>query len=202
MTASLLPCDSCSSTGSTFRDKDRCRKCKGRRVLEEKKVVEVYIPRGSSQGDHIVLEGEADEQPGFETGNIVFVIQEKQHDVFERLGADLKATVKVSLAEALTGLKRTVVKHLDGRAIAVEVPRGKVLRPGQVLRVKGEGMPMKKSELRGDLYLEIEIEFPEDGWMADVDAIRNILPAGNVPKVEGEPVDEVVFEEAGIEEVG
>lgn len=40
-------CTPCHGTGKIFREKDRCRKCKGERVVEEKKVLEIYIPRGS-----------------------------------------------------------------------------------------------------------------------------------------------------------
>jgi DnaJ homolog subfamily A member 2 len=41
------PCGSCDQTGKVFREKDRCKKCKGKKVQEEKKVLELYIPRGS-----------------------------------------------------------------------------------------------------------------------------------------------------------
>lgn len=40
-------CDSCKGTGSIFKEKDRCKKCKGNKVTEERKVLEIYIPRGS-----------------------------------------------------------------------------------------------------------------------------------------------------------
>ncbi|RPB09262.1 HSP40/DnaJ peptide-binding protein, partial [Morchella conica CCBAS932] len=196
------PCAACSSTGQTYRDRDRCRRCKGTCVHEEKKVLELYIPRGSKHGDKIVLEGEADEAPDQETGNIVFVLDEKEHDVFDRSGADLSARLRVTLAEALTGFEKVVVKHLDGRGVLVKHPRGKVLRPGQVLRVKGEGMPRKRSEARGDLYLVVDIEFPKDGWSPEVERIRELLPKGEKEEIKAEQVDEVEYEEADLDEFG
>lgn len=201
MTSEIMTCEPCSGTGSVFREKDRCRKCKGKCVLEEKKVVEVYIPRGSNQGDKIILEGEADEQPGYETGNIVFVVEEKEHDVFMREGADLSAKLKIELSEALTGFSRTVLKHLDGRGIHLTHPQGKILRPGQVLKIAGEGMPHKKGDGRGDLYLEVDIQFPEDGWTPDVDTLRKALPHETLPKIDGEPVDEVEYTEGNMNDV-
>jgi DnaJ-class molecular chaperone len=190
VTQEQVPCSNCRSTGQVFREKDRCKKCKGECVTEEKKVLEVYIPRGSKEGDKIVLEGEADEQPGSETGDIVFILEEKEHDVFTRVGSDLSATLKVSLVESLTGFSRVVVKHLDGRGIQLTHPVGEVLKPGQVLKIAGEGMPHKKGEGKGDLYLIVEIEFPEDGWKPDVEAIRAALPASKQEPIAGEPVDE------------
>lgn len=203
VTQESVPCGSCAGTGQTYRDKDRCRKCKGACVTEEKKVLEIYIPRGSKEGDKIVLEGEADEAPDVETGNIIMVLEEKEHEVFARMGADLTAPLVVSLADALTGFSRVVLKHLDGRGIHITHPKGKVLKPGQVLKIKGEGMPHKKGETRGDLYLVVEIEFPEDGWNPDVVAIRKVLPETKAEEIKVEHVDEVEYDpDADIEEVG
>jgi len=47
MTQDHVECGNCKATGEVFKEKEKCRKCKGERVLEEKKVLEVYIPRGS-----------------------------------------------------------------------------------------------------------------------------------------------------------
>src|SRR5690606_6235921 len=104
---------------------------------------------------------------------------------------DLSADLKVTLIEALSGFSRVVVKHLDGRGIHIDHPRGKVLRPGDVLKVAGEGMPVKKSDMKGDLYLVVKIEFPEDGWMQDDsqhDALAKLLPPPGKP-IEAEEVD-------------
>jgi DnaJ family protein A protein 2 len=201
MTQENAPCSACKATGEMFREKDRCRKCKGTCVVEEKKVLEIYIPRGSLEGDRIVLEGEADEQPGYETGNIVFILEEKEHEFFTRSGADLAAPLKIDLSEALTGFSRVVLKHLDGRGIKVTHPQGKILRPGQVLKVEGEGMPHKRGEGKGDLYLTVEIEFPGDDWTPDVDIIRKVLPYGTQAEVTGDPVDEVEYDDADLEDV-
>jgi DnaJ homolog subfamily A member 2 len=182
-----------------FKDKDRCKKCKGARVVEARKVLELYIPPGSKEGDKIVLAGEADQSPDQEPGDIVFDLKEMPHEVFERSGANLKADIHISIAEALTGFNRVVLKHLDGRGISIHVsqPNGKILRPDQVLRVEGEGMPIKRSEEKGHLYLIVKVDFPEDGWLKDEDTmqkIRKILPAAEEP-VKTDVVDEVEFDD-------
>lgn len=177
-------------------------------MVESKNVLELYIPRGARQGDRITLAGEADQLPDQEPGDIIFTLTETPHEVFERAGADLRATLHISLAEALTGFNRVVLTHLDGRGIQMNVqqPDGKVLRPGQILKVEGEGMPMKRSDTCGDLYLEVEIEFPEDGWLkneAAVQKIRDALPKEEREPEEHEEVEEVDFEwDADIEGFG
>lgn len=162
-------------------------------------------------GDKIVLEGEGDQIPDAEAGDIIFQIDEAEHDIFKRAGPDLLANIEISLAEALCGFSRVVLKHLDGRGIEITHPKtpGAILRPNQVLKVAGEGMPYKKSDARGDLYLTVDIKFPEDGWATDpavLDKLRSILPqsSSSSTSIEGaEPVDEVEYDtHANIEEFG
>lgn len=207
VTQTAVPCGTCNGSGSFFKDKERCKKCKGARVVEQKKKLELYIPPGSREGDKIILQGEADQHPDQEPGDIVFHLVEVPHKTFRRAGADLAADLDITLAEALTGFNRVVLTHLDGRGISlkVEQPQGQILRPEQVLRVHGEGMPIKRSDAKGNLYLIVKIDFPEDGWIRDqamVDTLRKLLPPPEAP-IKTKEVDEVEFEaDADLEEFG
>ena len=204
VTQETVPCNTCSGRGSFYAEKDKCKKCKGARTVKQKKILELYIPRGSREGEKIVLAGEADQDPDDEkAGDIVFELVEETHKVFNRAGADLQAELEVELSEALTGFHRVVLTHLDGRGISLHVqqPRGKVLRPDEVLKVPGEGMPIKRSDAKGDLYLTVTIHFPEDGWLdspAAVERVRAVLPRPEPisykPGETPEMVDEVSFE--------
>ncbi|KAI4201044.1 MAG: hypothetical protein LQ346_002247 [Caloplaca aetnensis] len=215
MTQETVICNSCKGTGKVYREKERCKKCKGERVVEEKKVLELYIPRGSKyihspialhrtltnfrEGDKIVIEGEADQLPDQEPGDIVFNLVEAEHSTFRRDGPDLLAEIHIDLSEALCGFSRTVIKHLDGRGIEVKHPQpgGGPLKPGSVLKVAGEGMPHKKSDLRGDLYLIINVDFPDGRWLDQdqrKDKLRALLPKSD-HSFQTEMVDEVNYEE-------
>ena len=132
-----------------------------------------------------------------ETGNIVFVVQEEDHETFERLSADLSATITISLREALCGFSRVVVKHLDGRGISITHPRGKVLKQGQVLKVAGEGMPYKKGDHKGDLYLKVEVEFPTEEWLkkpGNLEKLEAALPMEKPAEFKADLVDDVEFD--------
>lgn len=208
VTQETVACSNCQGSGQIIPEKQRCKKCKGKKVVESKNVLELYIPRGARQGERIVLQGEADQLPDQEPGDIIFTLNEAEHETFERAGADLRAVLKISLVEALTGFNRVVLTHLDGRGIQLNVqqPNGKVLRPGQVLKVSGEGMPIKRSDAKGDLYLQVDIEFPEDGWLKDDAALQNVkeaLPAASAPDLKHEDVEDVDIEyEADMDEFG
>lgn len=158
-----------------------------------------------SEGDKIVLEGEADQVPDQEPGDIIFRLVQEEHEVFDRAGSDLRASFDVTVAEALTGFSRVVIKHLDGRGIELTHPAGKVLSPGQVLKVSGEGMPIKRSDSKGDLYLVVNVNFPEENWKPSpemLEKIKQVLPSPE-PPITAETVDEVEFDPKGnMEEFG
>jgi DnaJ family protein A protein 2 len=68
-------CEFCLGAGETQPEMDKCNTCKGKKVLEEPKVIEVMIDKGSPDGAKYFFHGEADEFPGKEAGDIVFVVQ-------------------------------------------------------------------------------------------------------------------------------
>jgi DnaJ family protein A protein 2 len=200
-----IPCDHCQGSGMYYKEKDRCKKCKGKRTVKEHKALELYIPRGSMQGERIVLEGEADQMPDMTPGDLIFHLIEEPHDHFTRIGNDLSADITITLAEALSGFSRVVIKHLDGRGIHIDHPRGKILSPNEVLKVAGEGMPLKRGDEKGDLFLVVKVEFPEPGWLKDdkeYEALQKLLPPP-APPIAVDEVDEVEYEaDADIEQMG
>ncbi|KAJ0418978.1 hypothetical protein BJY00DRAFT_172310 [Aspergillus carlsbadensis] len=201
LTQSTVVCSTCNGDGQFFPAKDKCKKCKGKKTNEEKKMLEIYIPRGAKDGDRIVLQGEADQVPGQEPGDIIFHLAEEEHDVFQRAGADLMATIDVTLAESLTGFNRVVIKHLDGRGIEIHHPKvpGQVLSPGQVLKVPGEGMPIKRSDARGDLYLVVNIKFPDEQWKpsaAVLERLKEMLPQSDV-RIQADTAEDVTYDPKG-----
>ena len=201
-------CPDCSGSGSLLHTKDRCKKCKGTKLVEEKKPLDFWIKRGMEDGDKIVLKGEADQEPNKETGDVIFVVDEQRHPVFIRLGRDLKATLKVSLEEALCGFARVILTTLDGRGLSYthRVEEKGIIRPKDIFKIVGEGMPLgKNSDGKGDLYLDVEIEFPSDDWLMDrtrLDLLRSVLASvSSIPlegnQTNGEPpkvVDDVELE--------
>lgn len=55
-----VPCDDCGHTGEIA--KDRCKKCKGKKVTVEKKYIDIFIEKGMSDGQKIVQKGEGDQE--------------------------------------------------------------------------------------------------------------------------------------------
>lgn len=145
--------------------------------------------------------------PDQEPGDIIFGLVQTEHETFKRAGADLLAEIEITLAESLCGFSRVVVKHLDGRGLHIQHPQPKVrvLEPGQVIKVVGEGMPQKKSEVKGDLFLVIKVKFPEYGWLEDrqvLAKLKELLPTPGI-HVQADVVDDVTYDEtANLDQFG
>lgn len=68
------PCDDCNGQGEQINEKDKCKNCNGKKVIKEKKIIDVTIDKGSPNGEKYVFHGEADEYPGVEAGDVVIVV--------------------------------------------------------------------------------------------------------------------------------
>lgn len=117
---------------------------------------------GTKHGEKITFKGQADEAPGRAAGDLIFLIKQKPHDLFQRVGktkSDLVTQKEIPLLDALIGFE-TTVKHLDGRALLLS-SRGRVVKPDDIFEVTHEGMPIKDSKEKGNLYVRFRVLFPD-----------------------------------------
>lgn len=183
-------CNECKGTGAKISDKDRCNQCKGEKVVPEKKVLEVAVEKGMQNGQKITFPGEADEAPDTATGDIVFVIQQKEHPKFKRKHDDLFVEHTLSLTEALCGFQ-FVLTHLDGRQLLIKSKPGEVIKPDQFKAIDDEGMPMyQRPFMRGKLYIQFSVEFPESLSQDQVKALEGILPPRSQSQLSDMEIDE------------
>jgi DnaJ family protein A protein 2 len=124
------PCDECSGTGEMINPRDRCTNCKGKKVVPEKKILEVHIDKGMRNGQTVTFNGESDQAPGAESGDVVIVIEEKPHERFQRQDNDLITEVEIDLLTALGGGQFSI-KHLDDRTLVVTLVPGEVIKDGE-----------------------------------------------------------------------
>lgn len=74
-------------------------------------------------GQKILFHGEGDQEPELEPGDVIIVLDQKDHSVFQRRGHDLVLKMKVQLSEALCGFKKTVTT-LDDRVLVITSKSG------------------------------------------------------------------------------
>ena len=163
-------------------------------MTRERKTLDVSIEKGMHDGQRITFSGEGDQKPGLEMGDVVVVLDEKEHPVFMRKGVNIFTKMPISLSEALTGLRRTV-KTLDGRTLVILTESGEVLRNGEVRCVSGEGMPTYRSPFKkGKLMIQFSIHFPARLKPAVAESLAKILPPKEEPVIPEEH-EEVEFDE-------
>ncbi|KAJ4807967.1 DNAJ [Rhynchospora pubera] len=184
------PCNECKGTGESISDK-------------EKKVLEVVAEKGMQNGQKITFPGEADEAPDTVTGDIVFVLQQKDHAKFKRKGDDLFVEHTLSLTEALCGFQ-FVLTHLDNRQLLIKSNPGEVIKPDSFKAINDEGMPMyQRPFMKGKLYIHFTVEFPDSLSLDQVKSLEAILPpkpASTMTDMELDECEETTMHDVNIEE--
>ncbi|KAJ6507944.1 hypothetical protein C8R47DRAFT_1100064 [Mycena vitilis] len=153
----------------------------GRRLLDgssEEKVLEIQVQPGWKSGTKVRFPGAGNDQPNGEAQDLVFVVEEKPHEVFVRDGNDLTCKLQISLLDALTGTGgKKIVEALDGRKLQITVPPG-VVKPGQRTISSGEGMPIRKDgsvKRKGDLIVTWDVVFPDKLTPAQKEGLKKVL---------------------------
>jgi molecular chaperone DnaJ len=153
--ARTILCDVCHGDGRV--PKQPCRECRGRGRRAVRRELDVDVPAGISDGQRIRLteRGHAGEM-GAPAGDLYVLVRVREDERFVREGDDLIAALDV--AAPLAALGATLqTPTLDGMA-SVDVPPG--TQPGEVLTLRGEGMPALQRGRRGNLRLVVNVMIP------------------------------------------
>lgn len=148
-------CGDCQGSGSI--PESPCKECKGEGRTSKTETVSVDIPAGIDDGQQLRLSGQGDAGlRGQQAGDLYVTVRVKPDPRFEREGADLKSSVRVSAVDAILGAEIDV-DTVQGTS-TITLPAG--TQPGQVLRLKGKGLPELNRSRHGDHYAEIVVEIP------------------------------------------
>jgi DnaJ family protein A protein 2 len=176
----MVYCDHCAGRGITIPKNKICGTCRGAKTTKTSKVVTVEIEKGAKHGKQIRFAGESDEEPGLQTGDLIFILQELKHETFQRDGENLIIQKSVSLVNALTGFSFELT-HLDGKKILVETTPGMIIVPDSVLEVVDQGMPVFNYPFEfGSLFIKFSVIFPTQLLPQQIDQLRVSLP-GLIP---------------------
>ncbi|PWW00477.1 molecular chaperone DnaJ [Hoeflea marina] len=151
-------CPTCHGRGQIISDP--CVKCGGQGRVTEERSLSVNIPAGIEDGTRIRLSGEGEAGVrGGPSGDLYIFLSVRPHPFLQREGADLYCTVPISMTTAALGGKFEL-STMDGTKSRVTVPEG--TQNGKELRMRGKGMPVLRSAQKGDLYVRISIETPQN----------------------------------------
>lgn len=148
-------CPKCRGKGKTIAEP--CPECRGSGLVSREVGREIRIPAGVDSGVRLRMQGEGDQSPGGgPSGDCYVFIQVKPHPLFRRDGQDLICQVPIGYAQAALGAE-VEVPTLDGPE-KIRIPAG--TQNGDVIRLRGRGMPTPRRNMAGDLLLVVFIEVP------------------------------------------
>jgi molecular chaperone DnaJ len=173
---SVQPCRSCGGEGQVIAKV--CPACHGEGRVRAEREIEVEVPPGVTSENFLTLRGQGSVGPrGGPRGDLVVLLEIQEDARFVREGSDLVHDLLVTFGQAALGAD-VEVPTVDGGA-RVTVPAG--IQSGEMLRLRGLGLPHLEGQGRGDLLVRVLVWTPEDLTPAQEEALRSLLEVESPP---------------------
>jgi molecular chaperone DnaJ len=149
-------CPQCHGSGQVIVDK--CDNCGGEGRVKEEEEVKVEIPAGVEEGNYLPLRGRGNAgKNGGPAGDIIVIMEEKQHEHFVRDGDNIIYKLNISFPEAALGTEVNVPTVFGDEKI--EIRPGS--QPGTSITLHGKGIPHLNSHGKGDQVVILNVYIPE-----------------------------------------
>lgn len=154
---SVQPCRSCSGEGRVIANP--CTTCRGEGRTRSEREVEVEVPPGVTSENFLTLRGQGSVGPrGGPRGDLVVLLEVQEDPRFVREGSDLIHELPITFSQAALGVDLEV-PTVDGSA-RVSIPAG--IQSGEMLRLRGLGLPHLNAHGQGDQLVRVLVWTPED----------------------------------------
>jgi molecular chaperone DnaJ len=182
---SVAPCRACGGEGRIIEEP--CSNCRGDGRLREERELEVEVPAGVSSENFLTLRGQGNSGPrGGPRGDIIVLLEVQDDPRFRRDGEDLLFELLINFSQAALGAQ-IEVPTVEG-TVRLTVPPG--IQTGEILRLRGQGLPGLHGRGRGDQLVRVRLWTPQ-GLTKDQERIIEQL------KEVEEPPPEDAGDEAG-----
>jgi len=126
-------------------------------TLDDNESFDIKIPAGIKSGETLRVRGKGN-KVGSHRGDLLIKVNVAESNEYERKGDDLYLKIDIPLKTALFGGK-VKINTLIHESLTLKVPPN--TKNGQKFRVKGAGVPNRKTSLKGNLYLIANIVLPK-----------------------------------------
>jgi molecular chaperone DnaJ len=151
----IAPCSNCNGSGRIISDP--CRTCSGDGRVHGDDNVKINIPAGVETGNYIPVRGKGNAgKRGGQVGDLIVVVEEKEHPLFERHGNDVIYQLQVSYPDAVLGGKFEVPTLHGSDTVRIESGT----RPNSMIKLHGKGIPHLNSYGSGDQIVLVDIYVP------------------------------------------
>jgi molecular chaperone DnaJ len=166
---SVQPCRSCLGEGRVIERV--CSKCSGEGRLRAEQEIDVEVPAGVTSENFLTLRGRGSVGPrGGPRGDLIVLLEVQEDERFVRDGSDLIHELPVTFGQAALGAE-VDVPTIDGAA-RVTVPSG--IQSGDLLRLRGLGLPELNGAVRGDQIVRVVVWTPDDLSTEQEEALRRL----------------------------
>jgi molecular chaperone DnaJ len=156
MFVQVIPCPSCRGRGQIIDSP--CKSCKGSGLSKRTRKITVKVPAGIDDGYQLRLRGEGEMPPeGGIPGDLYVNINIAPHRQFSRVGDNLLYNLEIEFPEAALGTKVSV-PTLNG-STDLKIHHG--TQPGEIIKLKGKGMPRLRGYGKGDLLVRVNVQIPK-----------------------------------------
>lgn len=151
----VTTCNACRGTGEIIAD--ACKTCRGEGRVHGSSEVSIHIPAGVSAGNYMTIDGMGNAAPnGGESGDLIAVFEEIEHEHFERHGDNIICNLPISFITAAMG--GTVNVPILGGMAKLKIPAGS--QPGKTLKMRGKGIPHLHHHGHGDQLVRLVVWVP------------------------------------------
>ena len=152
----VQPCHQCRGRGQIISSP--CKRCNGQGKSKQTATIDLEIPRGVSSGNYMTQGGDGN-HPGNDgtAGDLIVYFEENNHKLFLRDGIDIFLSCWLQYTQAVFGTS-IEVPTLSGK-VKLKIPAG--IKSGQILRLRGKGMPELNRKHYGDQLIRINIQTPK-----------------------------------------
>ena len=148
-------CSNCYGKGEV--PKNKCKTCRGEGVYKKSQEISISIPAGIENGEMIRMTGQGEALAGGVSGDLYIKVHVEAHKTFRREGNNLVMNLDIKMTDALLGAEYEI-ETLENKKLSIKVPAS--VSFGEILRVKGKGVPIDQSR-RGDLLIKVIINTPK-----------------------------------------
>ncbi len=136
----------------------------------------VKIPKGLITGKKLRISGKGEPGPyGGPAGDLYIKAKILDDPVYDVKGHDLYIKRSLKLTEALLGVT-VAVPTLDGKELSLKIPAG--VKHKTQMRLSGNGIPFMNEEIRGDLYVQIDVQMPKHVTKEQKQLIEQLAETG------------------------
>lgn len=182
-------CPTCRGEGKTITKP--CTKCHGNGTVKGEEVIEVNIPAGVAEGMQLSVNGKGNAaRRGGINGDLIVLIEEERDPNLIRDGNDLLFNARISATTAILG-GSVEIPTIDGKA-KVTVKSGTMA--GNVLRLRGKGLPDIQGRGKGDLLAVVDIDIPAKLTDEEKKLLKQLSDCPNFKTVDNTGRGQNIFE--------